>query len=269
MTNYLLIITFSLLFPLFNLGQLSIDYDCQLEVSEIILNYKKFEIEKFEIKYKQQFNKQRPWKDQFKYHFINDSILEHKYKTNKSLYKFEDGKYISIIDPRDSLWYENYKKDKIFTSNDSSGFRTNSTFSVNKLDTVLIAEYSIKEEGKTKTEISKYLSDSIWYIQKIISTHLSDSSKRVQSSVYRDNKWFMFFDYVEVKTQSGNENIIMISTTQYAGGFENSEKIISETILTRRTIYYYDEHGLIEKVEIIEIDNSSKDITTLTPIKKK
>jgi hypothetical protein len=195
--------------------------------------------------------------------------LKHKHKANASLYKFKDGKFAAIIDSSDSLWYENYRKDKIFTTKDSSGFRINTTFSINKQDTVFIAEYSIKEEANIKTEINKYLSDTTWHIQKIITTHLSDSSKRVQSSMFRDNNWFKFFDYFEMKTENGNENIIKSTNTQYAGGFENSEKIISETITTRRAIYYYDAYGLIEKVEIIESDNSSNEITTLTPIKKK
>jgi hypothetical protein len=163
----------------------------------------------------------------------------------------------------------NYKKDKLFITTDSFGYSTNSTFSINKQDTLLIAEYSVKEEDNIKTEINKYLSDSIWHIQKITTTNLSDSSKRVQSSLYKDSTWFKFFDYIEVKSEKGNENIITTSSTQFAGGFENSEKKISQTIVTRRAIYYYDENGLIEKVEIIEIDNSSKNRTTLTPIKKK
>jgi hypothetical protein len=67
MMNDPLLIIFSMLTSLFSLGQLAIDYDCQLEVSKIILNYKKFEIEKFDIHYKRQFNNQRPRKNKFKY----------------------------------------------------------------------------------------------------------------------------------------------------------------------------------------------------------
>ncbi len=267
----LLFFNFLLFSPFEGSCQLNIDYDCQLEVSEIIVNFKKMNVKKFKIEYKDQLYKKRPFKDKFFYEFSNDTTLEHIYKKTTSVYHLLEEKLIYIYDSLENILFEESKKDKLFTTKDSSGFQVSSTFLIKKNDTILISEYAVKKSDFEKIELFKYFSNSSWQIVKNIERVVSDSLIQTRNFILRQGQWILLFEKNETKNITKLTKIVTISKTNflYSKGDEESENLFTELNTERKISYFYNKTGRIERVEIIQTDsNSNTTKSILIPIVK-
>lgn len=268
----LILLSFYFLSVGFLHAQLSIDLDVQEEIKVLVENFHSKSVKKFTVKYSSQFNKQHKWRQTFKYRFRNDSLLYHRRGSHTSIYRYANGNYDYVLDKRDSIAMAKILENYVYVKKDSVGFKNTYSYEVIDGDSTLKSVFSRKIDGQKKTDISQSSVNGQWSQQKTIYTTLADNTTRTESFLFRNERWYPFYDITETLSDDQKEKEVIhreLRVGKQFAGMIASEKVVAEINSTRTSRYFYDDQGRIEKVTITTIDGSDKEVQTLLPKIKK
>lgn len=275
----LLVLTFLFLaLPFIGKSQLSDENDINASVKEIILNFQSRGINHFNIE-KSLSNEfmTEPRLTTFKYQFLNDSIFSHKHGKRISNYVLRKSKIIQLDSIEDSVWFD-LNRNSYHTLEDSAGIEIRKSQIIISGDTTLSMYKSVAKDSidNSITILIKYRVDSLWTINKQVTTNISDDIVRVQSYSFSENTWLLNSDFVTFKLHSETESTSTTTELTYGNDFKlnkESDFLNLEGTLERKTVTHFNQREMIEK---IVITNKSKayqlfgnSTTVLTPIRLK
>ncbi len=263
----------SLFLSLTTSSQILTDGVSESEVADIILNYRDNGIKEFKIIVKNRFNKSKAWKDVLYYSLENDSLLNHKYKSDTVKFIIRNNEFIYLKSPKEKKISQSINSDYIIKTKDSANVTFLNYYKIIDSDTISISKSrTIIDSVIDKTVTTQYYTtDSTSRINKTITLHLKGDT--IQTIQYLDKGEGMFLTYDSKKFTSFEKiNNQEIHTTYLIdkGLLWNSkpkEYYFEKRIITK--VINYDEFGLINKIVITNklVDSKYKDeeVETLIP----
>lgn len=193
----------SLFLSLTTSSQILTDGVSESEVADIILNYRDNGIKEFKIIVKNRFNKSKAWKDVLYYSLENDSLLNHKYKSDIVKFIIRNNEFIYLKTPKEKKISQSINNDYIIKTRDSANVTFLNYYKIIDSDTISISKSRTIIDSvidKTVTATKYYTTDSTSRINKTITLHLKGDT--IQTIQYLDNGEGMFLTYDSKKFTS-------------------------------------------------------------------
>lgn len=265
----LVVSLFCLVNPFSGSTQYNVDNEYREELEEIILNYHRHGFERFNVDVSKTLFYRGVMSTLFKYRQLNDSVISEKYLKEKAQYLIDDNSMTQLDIEEDSTYHDYYPNRDLQTKTDSAGVNTvtqrffeNGRISIRSIiktshDSITNADIKISKyyKGDKRTSfksVTTYISEDIvlYKYYKLIEGDWKMTLEKINLILHSQTEFTKtkFEKIYEFNHSTSDDNLIN-SSEQIV---DNVKKLKGITIENneKRTVTYYDNRGLIEKIVI-------------------